>query len=156
MQSQTLPFSSDLEQFASICALDSCEQSCRLDFAPVTVTTNDSTDKDMFMNGLLGLDEACPNNIKVADSIADDGTSRMMSVTDNTPYDYKSDAPIESGEMTLPSVSSGSAVAMKNTRRMVARGRCCALPKTNDLGHLKPLFNGKYVLYHRPLIHLIT
>ena len=62
--------------------------------------------------------------------------------------DCVSAAPIGPRKMAPPSVSS-----RKNTRRRVAGGGGRALPNKYNLGHLKPLFNGKCCRFSSPSEH---
>jgi hypothetical protein len=151
-------------------ALDSMKASFWTDLSGVAVNTKETTDESRtddlqitgaanVMNTLAqpGQVTAYPRyeNLAEVDTPPANGRPQKKRIAKKKPlsfFDSHSDcvsaAPIGPRKMAPPSVSS-----RKNTRRRVAGGGGRALPNKYNLGHLKPLFNGKCCRFCSPSEH---
>lgn len=134
-------------------ALHCVKASLWTDFSGVSVNTKESTGIANVMNTLAqpGQVTAYPHyeNLAEVDTPPVNGRPQKKRIAEKIPSSFDSHSDCDSAAPTAPrkktplSVSSGASIAKQKTRRTVAGGGGRALPNKYNLGHLKPLFNGK-------------
>jgi hypothetical protein len=138
-------------------ALASGKLSSGPDFSDVAANIRESTDESDIAQPGQVVEYPHYENIAKGDNLNADGRPQKKRIVESPSFFvYQSDhdhvAPIASRKTTplsasmkmkSPSTSSEAAIAKKKMKRIDAGGGVCAMPNKCNLGHLKPLFDGK-------------